>query len=338
MKVVDRNFKSFFALIKLAQKGEYKYSQIKLPHYLEKDGFFNLIFPSFNINNGVFSVPMSIDFRQTYGKVNIDIPSNLKNKRIKEIRIIPKNTATSFEIQYIYEIDSSELILDKDKAIAIDFGIDNLATCVTNSGDAFIVDGKRLKSVNAYTNKTNARLQSVKDKQGIKGQTKKQNKLWSNRNNRINDYLNKSAKIIVDYCMENDIGTLILGYNKDIQKESNIGRVNNQNFVNIPIGQLRHKLEYLCQRNNIVFVEQEESYTSKADFLANDPIPKYGENKGMRPTFSGKRVERGLYRSSTGIILNADCNGALNIMRKSNLVEIELTNKGYISPVRVMVD
>ena len=337
MKVVDRNFKSFFALIELAKKGNYQYEQINLPHYLKKDGFFNLIFAEFSLKDGLFTVPMSTSFRRLYGKVSIKLPYNLLDKKIKEVRILPKSNARFFEVQYIYEIEPSKEILNPNNALAVDLGIDNLATCVTNTGKSFIIDGKRLKSINAYTNKVNAKLQSIKDKQKIKSTTKQQKKLWDKRNCKVNDYLNKSARMVIDYCIANDIGTLVVGYNPTIQQNSDMGKINNQNFVNLPIGQLRDKLNYLCKRYNINFVEQEESYTSKADFLADDDIPTYKAFDSKTYTFSGKRIQRGLYQSSTGILLNADCNGALNILRKSKTAPINLQNNEYLSPKRLKV-
>ncbi|MCT4507308.1 MAG: transposase [Tepidibacter sp.] len=337
MKVVDRNFKSFFALIELAKKGSYQYSDIKLPKYLKRDSFFNLIFAEFSLKDGYFTIPMSTSFRRLYGKVKVKYPSNLIDKKIKEIRILPKSNARFFEIQYIYEIEESKETYNKNNSLAIDIGIDNLATCVTNSGKSFIIDGKKLKSINAHANKVNSKLQSIKDKQKIKTTTNRQKQLWNKRNNKVNDYLNKSAKIIIDYCINNDIGTLIIGYNPTIQQDSNIGKSNNQNFVNLPIGQLRDKLNYQCKRHNISFVEQEESYTSKADFLANDSIPTYKAFDNKAYTFSGKRVKRGLYKSNTNIIINADVNGALNILRKSNITKIDLQYKEYLSPKRINV-
>jgi len=337
MKVVDRNFKSFFALTQLAKKGCYQFSNIKLPRYLPKDGFFNLIFAEFSLKDGYFTVPMSTSFRQEYGKIKIKYPSNLEGKRIKEVRILPKANARFFEIQYIYEIETSKESPNKTNVLAIDLGVDNLATCVTNQGKAFIVDGKRLKGINALANKKNALLQSIKDKQGIKGTTKAQQELWSKRNDRVNDYLSKSAKLIINYCRDHNIGTLVVGYNPTIQKNSNMGKQNNQNFVNIPIGQFRTKLSYLCNRYNITFVEQEESYTSKADFLASDPIPTYKAFDNMAYEFNGSRIKRGLYQSSTGVALNADINGALNILKKSRATQIDLKQKEYLSPARIKV-
>ena len=338
MKVIDRNFKSFFALISLAKKGNYQYSDINLPKYLNKEGFFNLIFAEFSLKGGYFAVPMSPSFRKEHGKIKIKYPSNLEGKIIKEVRILPKSNARFFEIQYIYEIENSKKELNKNNSLAIDIGIDNLATCATNQGKAFIVDGKRLKSINAFANKTNAKLQSIKDKQGIEKTSKTQKQLWDKRNRRVNDYLSKSSRIIISYCIDNDIGTLVVGYNPTIQQKSNLGKKNNQNFVNLPIGQLRDKLTYLCKRHNITFVEQEESYTSKADFLTDDKIPTYKAFDHKIHSFSGSRIKRGLYKSKTGILLNADINGALNILRKSNTTKIDLINKEYFSPQRINVN
>ena len=195
------------------------------------------------------------------------------------------------------------------------------------------IDGKKLKSINQFANKENSKLQTIKDKQKIKGITKRQRKLWSKRNNRVNDYLNKTVKTIIDYCVTNDIGTIVVGYNPTIQRDINIGKHNNQNFVNIPIGNIRKKLQYQCERNNIKLVEQEESYTSKADFFEKDILQTYWSGKytvsvkvGNKTAyaFSGKRINRGQYKSKTGIILNADINGALNILRKSNVVKLNI--------------
>lgn len=173
IKVVDRSFKSFFELLKMAKSGAYQYSQINIPHYLKKDSCFSLIFSEFNIKNGIFTVPMSVAFKRERGKVEINVPSNLNDKKIKEVRIIPKNNARFFEVQYVYEIEEVQSNTDKNNILAVDLGVDNLATCVTNSGKSFILDGKRLKSINQWYNKENARLQGIKDKQKIKGTTNK---------------------------------------------------------------------------------------------------------------------------------------------------------------------
>jgi putative transposase len=176
------------------------------------------------------------------------------------------------------------------------------------------VDGKKLKSINQWWNKENARLQSIKDLQKIKGITHKQYLLARKRNNRMNYYMCKTARIIVNYCIDHDIGNIVVGYNPDWKRSIDIGRQNNQNFVNIPHGNLRQKIRSLCERYSINYIEQEESYTSKADFFADDDLPTWNADNPKDYTFSGKRISRGQYKSSGGKTVNADCNGALNIL------------------------
>ena len=151
--------------------------------------------------------------------------------------------------------------------------------------------------------------------------------------------MNKTARIIIDYCISNDIGTLIAGYNVTFQRNSHIGKQNNQNFVNIPYGHLRDKLSYLCELNGIVYIEQEESYTSKASFWDNDNIPVYNNDNPKEYEFSGSRIHRGLYKTAGGKVLNADINGALNIMRKSRVVDLKvLYSRGEVdTPVRIRI-
>ena len=338
LKEVDESFKSFFALLKLAKNGQYN-GKIKLPNYLDKDGFTTLVIGFVRLKDDMLIVPYSNSFRKTHKEIAIKLPPVLKDKKIKEIRIIPKQHSRYFEIQYTYEVKEIQRELNENNVLGIDLGIDNLCTCVTNTGASFIIDGRKLKSINQYYNKINAKLQSIKDKQKIERTTLRQKRITRKRNNRINDYLSKAARIIVNYCLNNDIGKLVLGYNEDFQRNSNIGSINNQNFVNIPYGKLRDKLIYLCKLYGIEFKLQEESYTSKASFFDGDEIPIYDKENLQEYIFSGKRIKRGLYQTSTGKLINADCNGALNILRKSKVVDLSvLYNRGELNtPKRIRV-
>lgn len=339
LKEVDGAFKSFFRLLKLKSKGEYK-EKVKLPKYLPKNSFTTLVVGFVRLNENTFILPYSQSYKKNHRPIKINIPPLLLDKNIKEIRIIPKFNARFFEIQYTYQVENEERNLDKNNALAIDLGVNNLATCVTNRGKSFIVDGKKLKSINQWFNKYNAKLQSIKDKQGYgKTLTMKQKYIWNKRNNRVNDYLSKSARIIINYCLENNIGTLVCGYNNDFQRNSDIGKKNNQNFVNIPFSKLQSKLEYLCEFYGIKYVDQEESYTSKASFFDMNIIPEYKEKDNIEHSFSGKRVRRGMYKTLKGYILNADVNGALNILKKSKVVDLEvLYHRGEVdTPVRIRV-
>ena len=338
LKEVDGSFQAFFGLLKLAKKGRYSYRDIRLPQYLKKEGYFTLVIGFIRLKGNKLLIPMSNSFRKTHKKIEITIPPILLEKKVKEIRIIPKSDGRFFEIQYTYEagLDIREE-LDLNKALSIDVGINNLATCVTSEGHSFILDGKRLKSINQWYNKNNSRLQSIKDKQHISVKTKQQSRLERKRNNQINDYISKTAGYIINYCLNNNIGNIVIGYNPTLQKDSNIGRINNQNFVTIPFGKLKDKLTYLCEYYGINLIKQEESYTSKASFFDRDEIPVYNDDNPKEYSFSGIRVKRGLYQTSKGMYLNADINGALNILKKSNVADLSvLYGRGQVdSPLRI---
>ena len=342
LKDVDQMFKSFFALIKLAKQGKYNFRHVKLPNYLPKNSYSNLIIAQFKIkDNGVLTIPYSNTFKKKHEvtKIQIKVPQALENKKIKEIRIIPKFSARFFEIHYTYEIQEEGIKLNTNNALAVDLGVNNLCTCVTNTGKSFIIDGRKLKSINQFFNKYNAKLQSIKDKQNIKRLTMQQYLIFNKRKNRVNDYINKTCRYIINYCLSNDIGTLVIGYNQSFQNKTNLGKRNNQIFTQLPFGKIREKLEYLCKRYNINYILQEESYTSKASFFDNDELPIYNMDNPQEYEFSGKRVKRGLYRTKSGYRFNADCNGALNILRKSKAVDLTvLCRRGELdTPKRIRI-
>ena len=340
LKEVDGSFKSFFGLIKLAKQGKYSFKDCKLPHYLPKDGYTTLVIGFVRLNGNKLILPFSNNFKKTHKVVEITIPPVLLDKKVKEIRILPKANARYFEIQYIYEAGCIQRNLNTQNALALDLGVNNLVTAVSSTGKSFIVDGRRLKSINQWFNKENARLQSIKDKQHFgKKPTNRQKAIARDCNNKVNDYMNKAARMIIDYCINNDIGILIAGYNVTFQRNSHIGKQNNQNFVNIPYGRLRDKLAYMCELNGITYVEQEESYTSKASFWDKDNIPVYNNDNPKEYEFSGNRVHRGLYETANGKTFNADINGALNIMRKSSVVDMNiLYGRGEVdTPIRIRI-
>ena len=325
LKNVDQMFKSFFSLIKLAKQGKYNFRHIRLPNYLPKNGYSNLVISQIRLRkDNILTIPFSNTFKKKYevNKIQIKIPKILEDKKIKQIQIIPKFNARFFEIQYIYEIQEEDIQLNTNNALAIDLGVNNLCTCVTNTGKSFIVDGKKLKSINQFFNKQNAKLQSIKDKQNIKQQTKQQYLISGKRKNRIDDYISKICRHIINYCLINDIGTLVIGYSQSFQRKANLGNKNNQIFTQLPFGKIREKLEYLCKRYNINYILQEESYTSKASFFDNDELPIYNADNPQTYEFSGKRIKRGLYQTKNNYLFNADCNGALNILRKSKAVDL----------------
>lgn len=341
LKEVDSSFKSFFGLLKLAKKGKYSFKDCRLPSYYKKDGFVTLVIGFVRIKDNKLVLPVSRTFSKNHKPVVINLPPILYDKHIKEIRIIPKYDARFFEIQYTYECECIQRNLNKQNALALDLGVNNLVTAVSTSGDSFIIDGKRLKSYNQWFNKENSRLQSLNAKQhvDIRHRTVRQKNLSDKHHARVNDYMSKSAKMLINYCLNHDIGNIVCGYNETFQRNSSMGKRNNQNFVNISFGQFRDKLEYLCALNGINFVKQEESYTSQASFWDKDVIPVYNCDNVQTYKFSGKRQHRGLYITKKGKKLNADVNGALNILKKSNVVSLStLYSRGDVNtPIRIRV-
>ena len=341
MKVVDRNFKSFFNLINKCKQGEYRYQQVNLPGYRKKGELFNLIMSTnaFTIKEGHLHIPMSRAFRTLHPgvkEIKIRFPERLADKTIKEVRILPYSNGKYFKVQYVYEIVPEEISLNAENCLSIDFGINNLATCVSTVGTPFIIGGRKLKSINHQWNKEIARFRSISMKQGQKT-TDRIQRITTKRNNRVNDTIKKSARYIVNYCIQHDVGTIVVGYNADFKKNTNLGKRNNQNFVQIPFGDLRQQLEFLCWKYNMQYIEQEESYTSKSSFLDNDILPKYKPEQPYIGTFQGKRIKRGLYQASTGVVLNADVNAAANILRKckQNVNYDKLCKRLLASPARI---
>ncbi|NEO94790.1 MAG: IS200/IS605 family element transposase accessory protein TnpB [Moorea sp. SIO3G5] len=322
LKVVDRSFKSFFGLIKLKSKVGYQ-EKVRIPGYLPKEGHFILIIPirkrdweKMSTKNWVFTVPMSRKFKKEYGAVQFIIPERLRSKTVKEIRILPKYKARYFDVCYCYEDEPLAQVEQTGEVLGIDLGLDNFATCVSTTKKSFIIDGKKIKSENQFYNKRNAKLQSHKDLQGIKDLTNRQARLLRKRNHQIRDFTNKAARYVVNWCRQNKISKIVIGYNPDLKQRVNMGKKNNQKFTQIPIYMFKDKLESLCLRSGIELIEQEESYTSKASSLDKDELPVWNADNPKSYRFSGKRIKRGLYRTSRGWLINADCNGALNIIRK----------------------
>ncbi|HAJ59624.1 MAG TPA: transposase [Cyanobacteria bacterium UBA8543] len=321
LKIVDRAMNGFFKMKELKNSGQYN-ARVRLPGYLPKDGFFPLIIPirhrdwaKLSDKGWVYSVPMARAFKRHIGTVSFPIPERVRDKQVKEIRILPKYGAKFFDVAYVYEQEDETQVVGTE-VIGIDLGVGNLATCVTTTGKAFVIDGKPLKARNQWYNKRNARLQSIKDIQGIEKLTLQQANLLDKRNHQIKDYLNKAVRRIVDFCLSEGVGKVVVGYNPGIKQDANMGTRNNQNFVQIPYYILRCKLQSLCERVGINYAEQEESYTSKASAPDGDDIPSYNSDNRQTYSFSGKRISRGLYRTKTGQLINADANGSLNILRK----------------------
>ena len=342
LKYVDRCFKVFFKLLSMKKEGFYQ-EKVNIPNYLDKDGYFPLIIPirvrhNFVKDDWKFKIPTSRKFTRENGSVYVTVPPNLRGKRIKEIRILPKQKGKFLDAAFVYESLNELVNVTEDKAIAIDLGLNNLATVVSSKSESFIIDGRWLKSKNQWFNKRRAKLISHKDRQGIKHLTKKEAWLSYHRKNQVNNYLNKAARYIIDFCISKKIGTIIMGYNPTLKQNSNLGKRNNQNFIQIPIFTLRSKLESLCERYGLNYIEQEESYTSKASAVDRDEMPVYNADNPVKVKFSGRRVKRGLYKTKVGHLINADANGSLNIGFKSKHKGFSRVSRVCLTqPVRVNV-
>lgn len=303
LRLLDKNWKSFFQAIKDWKKYPQKYlGRPKLPRYKKKDGEFLVIFTNqqCRIENGILRFPK---------KANLEkIKTRIKDT-FHQVRILPRGK--KYIIEIIYEQEIINLELDKNRIIGIDLGLNNLVTVVNNIGlEPFIIKGGMIKSINQYYNKSLARYKSIKDKQNYKFETTRIQKLTLKRNNKIKDIFHKISRMIIDYCIENDFGIIVFGYNEGWKQKIKIGKKNNQNFVQVPFSKLIHMVQYKAKLVRMSVKSIEESHTSKCSFLDNEII-KHHEH------YLGKRIKRGLFKTQNGQLINADVNGACNIIKKA---------------------
>lgn len=303
----------------------------RTPGYRQSGGLHVVSYPkqALSLKDGKIRVPLGRQVKVWFGLDAFDVPmpSNLNWQAIKELRILPRNGC--FYAEFVYERSFPEIVgLDRSKALGIDPGLSNWLTCVDTEGNSFIVDGKHLKSLNQWYNREVKRLKTGKA-QGF----------WSNRlaqmserrNRQMRDAINKAARRVVNHCLENGIATVVFGWNRGQKNKLNLGCKTNQQFVQIPTARLKERIQQLCEQYGMQFVETEESYTSQASFADNDVLPSYGA-KPERWKSSGKRVKRGLYRTAQGWLVNADCNGAANILRKvATMLGLELGGVGRVT-------
>lgn len=305
LKRLELDWKSFLVAVKDYSKNPNKYlGKPKLPKYKKKDGRYvcELKNIQFKITEGY--VRFSLKKLKQYNGL---IKSNVKDK-VMGIRIIPRGSVYILEI--VYEKEINELKEEINRILGIDLGVDNLATCVNNIGvKPIVINGKVLKSINQYYNKKLAILKSDLKKRRNKDWSNKLDRLQRKRDNKVDYYLHCSSKKIIDHCIENNIDTIIIGLNKTWKQESNMNKKSNQNFISIPYDKFISQITYKAQDVGIKVITTEESYTSGCSFLDKEMIGKETYNKN-------RRVYRGLFVSNKGIKINADCNGAYNIIRK----------------------
>ena len=279
LKMVDQNFKSFFACLKSKNV-----EKVKIPKYLEKDGRYVVTY-----TNQAISKKMLKEGIIKLSGSGVEIKTKVKN--VRQVRVVPRKEYIVVEV--LYETADVEKLSDNGRYCSIDLGINNLATIGSNVIKPIIINGRPIKSINQYYNK----MLSKGKKRNVK------------RNFKIDDYLHKASKYLVNHLVSNDIPILVIGYNKGWKQDINIGKVNNQKFVQIPHSKFIDMIKYKCDKVGINVIITEESYTSKCSF-------KDSEDLKFHETYLGKRVKRGLFKNSDGSLINADLNGALNILRK----------------------
>ena len=301
LKYVDQNWKSFFSCIKEWSKSKEKFTgKPNLPKYLPKNGKFNACF----IDNSILKAN-----KDGIGLSGLDMRIKTDKENIKEVNVQPLKTG-KYKINIIYKYEEKQIKADNGKYCSIDLGLNNLMTLTSNETglNPILINGRTLKSINQYFNKVKAKYQSDLPK-GIYI-SKRINKLTEKRYNKINWYLHNASKWLINYCLSNNLNTIIIGYNEGWKKEIKLGRKNNQNFVNIPHQHLIDMIWYKATLQGINIKYQEESYTSKCSSLDLETIKRQEEYKGQR-------IYRGLFKTNSGKLINADVNGSLNIMRKA---------------------
>jgi IS605 OrfB family transposase len=306
VKQLDWIYKSYFYLSKLKKEGKYN-KKVKLPYYKDKVKGRNIAtFYKQNLLKRTYIKEGLIHLSKT----NIKFKSKIPFEQIQEVKVVPKNEC--YEIQVIYKVEEEKQIVSENYA-ALDLGLNNLATIVTNISSPMIIIGRPLKSINNHWNKRKAKLQSKLSK-GVRTSKQIRN-ITNKRNRRINNYLHQTSKTLVNELRKLSISKVVIGSNKGWKDGINLGKKTNQNFVQIPHERFIHMISYKCKLTGIEVIVKEESYTSKCSFLDNETIEKHD-------IYAGKRIKKGLFRSSNNILINADVNAAYNIMKKHLEIEI----------------
>ena len=251
-------------------------------------------------------------------KTKVRIPVRRRHgARLMEVKVKP--VSGGYELLLVYDV-KEPCVQGGSHSAAVDFGVDNTMAVVSDTGDSLIFKGRNIKSINQYFNKQKSERVSLMSKgKQTTGRvwSKYLDHLSAYRTNYIRDCFHKMSRILLEWCQEHEIGTLVLGSNTFWKQDANMGKQNNQSFVSIPFDMLKSTIELKACEYGITVTRTEESYTSKASFLDNDEIPVYKAGDHQKYSFSGKRTKRGLYRSAEGILINADLNGAANILRKA---------------------
>ena len=312
LMVLDRNWKSFFEAVKAYNADTSRFTgRPKLPKYKDKVKGRNLLVYTIQ---AISSKQLKKGIIKLSG-TELSIKTKVAPDRICQVRLVPK--CNSYVVEVVY--DEPESTASNDSFVAsIDLGLDNLAALTSNQPGfiPLLINGRPLKSINQFYNKRKAKLQS--QLKGNRQTSPRIQRLTRCRNQKVDNYLHHTSCLIIDILTAEQIGTLVIGKNELWKTEIELGKKTNQNFVSIPHARLIEMLEYKARLVGIKVIVTEESYTSRSNFLGLDPIPVYGKVE-KEPVFTGKRIKRGLYRISTGQLINSDVNGSYNILRCDSL-------------------
>jgi len=314
---VSEAFKSFKGLRELWFKGELE-DKPKPPNYRDSGGLFKVSFPNIGagkptLQDGMIRFPLGLQVNRWFGlkEFLLPLPKNLDFAKLKEFSILPKNGV--FYLECSYALTKVETKLDMDQALAIDLGTSsNLMACVDTLGHSFLVDSRQAKAMNQLYNKRVANRKEGKDKDYwdsvLDSFTRKPN-------HQMRDMVNKAAVLAAKHCLAHGIGTIVIGWNDGIKDGCKMGKKINQQCVQMPLAKIKTRLEQLGVLYGFRVVQNEEANTSAGSYLDGDSLPAHGcKPDGWKA--SGKRIKRGLYRSGDGWLVNADLNGAANILRK----------------------
>ena len=305
IKKMKQAWSSFFEAMKSWKKQPERFLGMpKPPKYKEKNGEFMLIFTNqqCHMENGILKFPKIME---------LEVKTRLDNMDLREVRIVPQGTGYTVEI--VYEKEIMDFTAEKPQRImGIDIGVRNIVTIGDSiSSEGIAVRGGILKSINQFFNKEYAGLKSISDRQiGNRQSTQKEKHLFMKRNRMLKDIMHKLSMAIVYYAESKNIDTIVIGHNDGWKQEVNMGKWNNQNFVQIPFNRLIELIRYKAEERGINVIIQEESHTSRCSFLD-------GESIEHHDVYVGKRAKRGVFRSSDGILIHADLNAVYNIIKKA---------------------
>jgi len=328
----------------------------KIPNYRRKNGLYQVTYTGqsiteYNEFEGWCKLQVALENKPELVEGDVIIPGGvgIKKEDIAEVRLVPANGKLWAE--YVIKCEETRATnLDYNQALGLDLGLNNLIAAVSTTGRSFIIDGKRLKFINQKFNKFVAKYKQGKSdfywdetsseithrrncRRTLQGKMKMGAVLSSSCLILpfkklpppfsfflvffvVRDFVNKAARLVVNYCLDKQIGNIVIGWNEGNKQEINLGKRNNQNFVQIPLFRLKNRIKEIAESLGIKIIETEESYTSQSSFLDSDELPIYDEKLKRKYKFSGKRVKRGLYKTAKEFLINADANGAANILRK----------------------